>query len=71
MTQSELSLRLGVSRLTVSGLLQEKRGLTTDLAVRLGNLTGTTAESWLRMQGSLDLWRACRLTGNRPARNGR
>jgi addiction module HigA family antidote len=71
MTQSELSLRLGVSRLTVSGLLQEKRGLTSDLAVRLGKLTGTTAESWLRMQGALDLWCACRPTGNRPARNGR
>jgi len=71
MTYTELSHRLGVSRLTVSGLLQEKRGLATDLADRLGKLTGTTPESWPRMQGALHLWRACRPTGNRPARNGR
>jgi addiction module HigA family antidote len=71
MTHTELSHRLGVSRLTVSGLLQEKYGLTPDLAIRLGKLTGTTPESWLRMQEALDLWSACRLTGNRPTRNGR
>ena len=55
-TQTELASRLGVSRLTVSELLNEKRGLSADLAIRLGRLTGTTPESWLRMQESLDLW---------------
>jgi addiction module HigA family antidote len=56
MTQIELSRRLAVSRLTVSELLHEKRGLSVDLAIRLGKLTGTTPESWLRMQEALDLW---------------
>lgn len=56
MTQSELSRRLAVSRLTVSELLHEKRSLSVDLAIRLGKLTGTTPESWLRMQEALDLW---------------
>lgn len=55
MTQTELTRRLVVSRLTVSELLAEKRGLSADLAVRLGKLTGTTPESWLRMQEALDL----------------
>lgn len=27
-----------------------------DLAIRISKLTGTTLESWLRMQESLDLW---------------
>jgi antitoxin HigA-1 len=56
MTQTELARRLDVSRLTVSELLHEKRSLSADLAIRLGRLTGTTPESWLRMQEALDLW---------------
>jgi addiction module HigA family antidote len=56
MTQTELAKRLGVSRLTVSEILLEKRGLSAEMAVRLGRLLNTTAESWLRMQEALDLW---------------
>ena len=56
MTQTELARRLGVSRLSVSELLLEKRALSPDMAIRVGRLTSTTPESWLRMQEALDLW---------------
>lgn len=56
LTQTELAVRLGVFRLTVSELLREKRRLSPDLAIRLGSLTNTTPESWLRMQEACDLW---------------
>ena len=56
MTQGELAKRLGVSRLSVSELLHEKRALSADMAVRLARLTNTTPESWLRMQAAVDLW---------------
>jgi addiction module HigA family antidote len=56
MTQTEFAKRLGVSRLSVSELLLEKRGLSPDMAVRIGKLTKTTPESWLRMQEAVDLW---------------
>ncbi len=56
MSQTEFAKRLGVSRVTVSELLLEKRGLTADMAARIAKLLGTTPESWLRMQGTLDLW---------------
>lgn len=56
MTQTEFAKRLFVSRLTVSELLHEKRGLSPELAARIARLTNTTAESWLRMQEALDLW---------------
>jgi addiction module HigA family antidote len=55
-TQKEFADRLGVSRLTVSELLHEKRGLTPDMAMRLGKLLGNGPEIWLRMQQTLDLW---------------
>ncbi|MGH8468263.1 MAG: HigA family addiction module antitoxin [Gammaproteobacteria bacterium] len=50
MTRTELARRLGVSRLTVSELLLEKRGLSPEIAVRIGRLINTSPESWLRMQ---------------------
>jgi addiction module HigA family antidote len=56
MTQTEIAKRLGVSRLSVSELLLEKRALSPDMAIRVGRLTNTTPESWLRMQEALDLW---------------
>ncbi len=56
MTQAEFAKRLGVSRLTVSELLLEKRAMTADMAIRVGKLTNTTPESWLRMQEAVDLW---------------
>lgn len=58
MTQIKLAKRLGVSRLTVSELLLEKRGLSAEMAVRVAALLGTTPESWLRMQEAVDLWEA-------------
>ena len=56
MSQTEFAKRLGVSRLSVSELLLEKRGLSPDMAIRIGKLTNTTPESWLRMQEALNLW---------------
>ena len=60
MTQAAFAKRLGVSRLSVSELLLEKRALSADMAVRVGKLTNTTPESWLRMQEALDLWALAR-----------
>ena len=56
--QSRFAELLGVSRLTVSQLLHEHRGLSPDMAMRLEKLLGTSAESWLRMQEAVELWEA-------------
>ena len=48
--------RLGVSRLTVSEVLLEKRSVTPDMAIRLGKLLGNGPEIWLRMQQAVDVW---------------
>lgn len=56
MTQTELAQRLGVSRLSVSELLHEKRALSPEMAARIAKLLRTTPESWLRMQSAVDLW---------------
>ena len=56
MTQGEFAERLGISRLSVSQLLHEKRSMTPEMAARVGRLLNTTPESWLRMQEAVDLW---------------
>ena len=56
LTQAEFAQRLGVSRLSVSDLLHEKRAMTPEMAARVAKLLNTTPESWLRMQEAVDLW---------------
>lgn len=56
MSQKAFADRLGVSRLTVSEVIHEKRPVTPDMAMRLGRLLGNGPEVWLRMQQTLDLW---------------
>ena len=57
-SQGQLATRMGVSRLTVSELVHEKRGLSAEIAVRLAMVLRTTPETWLRMQQAVDLWEA-------------
>jgi addiction module HigA family antidote len=57
-TQAQLAHHLGVSRLSVSDILHEKRGVTAEMALRISEAIGGTPESWLRMQEALDLWKA-------------
>ena len=56
MTQTDFARRLGVSRLTVSDLLLEKRALSPEMAARIAKLLRATPEIWLRMQAARDLW---------------
>lgn len=67
-TQGEFAKRLGVSRLTVSELLREKRAVSPDMALRLARLLNTTPESWLNMQQAVDLWEMGRTHTSRYAR---
>ena len=56
LTQAQFAERMGVSRLTVSEILHEKRGVSAEMAVRIAKVLRTTPETWLRMQEARDLW---------------
>lgn len=56
MSQTELARLIGVSRLSVSELLHEKRAMSPEMAVRIATLLRTSPESWLRMQEVVSLW---------------
>jgi len=60
MSQTELAELIQVSYPRVNELINGKRGVTPDTALRLGRLLGTTAEFWLNGQQNWDLWHALR-----------
>jgi len=51
---------LGVSRQSLSELVNERTGVSVDMAIRLTKAFGSTPETWLGLQMAYDLWRARR-----------
>lgn len=49
---------LGVSRKTLSAILNGRAGISPEMAVRLSIAFDTSAESWLNQQTQFDLWNA-------------
>jgi len=49
---------LGVSRKTLSAILNGRAGISPEMAVRLSIAFGASAESWLNQQTQYDLWLA-------------
>lgn len=61
LTVTEAAKQLGISRVTLSRLINGKTGITADMALRLHLWLGEhspSAGSWLRHQASYDLWQA-------------
>jgi addiction module HigA family antidote len=59
-TISELSKILGISRKTLSKIINERGSVTPDMALRLSRAFNTTPELWLNLQQNYDLWHASR-----------
>lgn len=47
---------LGISRKTLSNILNGHAGISPEMAVRLSIAFNTTSESWLNLQLQYDLW---------------
>ena len=58
LTVTEAAKALGVSRKTLSSILNGRGGISPEMAVRLSLAFDTTAESWLNQQIQFDLWHA-------------
>ena len=55
LTITEAARALDVTRNTLSELVNERRGVSPEMAVRLAKVFGGSAETWLRMQAAYDL----------------
>ncbi len=58
LTISDIAKDLGVSRKTISKIVNEKGAITPDMALRLAKAFNTSPELWLNMQAKYDLWLA-------------
>ena len=57
-TVTDAAANLGVSRATLSRVVTGSSGISPDLAYRLGDAFGTSAEIWAGMQMQYDLYQA-------------
>jgi addiction module HigA family antidote len=54
---------LGVSRQALDSVLNERAGISPEMAIRLSKAFGSTAETWLQMQLNYDLAQARKTEG--------
>jgi len=54
---TEAANALGVTRKTLSALLNGRSGISPEMALRLSKVFGRTPEGWLRLQLQFDLWK--------------
>lgn len=55
---TQAAAQLGVTRAYLSRILHGHAGISADMALRLSDLLGTSAELWLGMQSAYSLWQA-------------
>lgn len=55
---SSAALHLGVTRATLSRILNGNAGISAEMALSLSEALGTSPELWIGMQSQYDLWRA-------------
>ncbi|MDR3134509.1 MAG: HigA family addiction module antidote protein [Deltaproteobacteria bacterium] len=58
LTVTELSARVGVSRNTISSIINKRSGVSADMALRLSQAFRTLPDMWLKLQLSFDLFEA-------------
>lgn len=58
MSVTSLADHLGVSRVTLSRLLNQGAGVSAEMALKLSEAFGTSPDFWLNMQIRFDLWQA-------------
>ena len=57
LTQAKLSEDLNVGIKTLSELYNEKRGITSLMALKLSEYFGTTPQFWMNLQSAYDLYK--------------
>ncbi len=54
-TVTAFAQRIGVTRVTLSNVVNGKNGVSSDMALRLAAALGGSPESWLHLQAAYDL----------------
>ena len=57
-SQTDFAQRLGISFVRLNEIINGRRGMTPDTALRLEKVLGMSADFWLGLQLDWDLWNA-------------
>ena len=57
-TIKDMAELLGISRKTLSKIINERGSISPDMALRLSRAFDTTPDLWLNLQKNYDLWHA-------------
>ena len=55
---TDAAAALGVTRVSLSRVVNGKAGVSAEMAVRLGKWLGTGPDVWINMQAQYELWKA-------------
>lgn len=58
LTITEVAKGLGIARANLSAIVNERAGISPELAVKLSEAFGNTAQFWVNLQKSYELWHA-------------
>jgi antitoxin HigA-1 len=58
LTIKEIALGLGITPKTLSNILNEHQGISSDMAIRLSEAFGSKPDFWLKLQRDYELWYA-------------
>jgi len=70
-TNKEIAEGLGITPKTLSNILNEHQGISSEMAIRLSRAFGSKPEFWLKLQLDYDLWKAQNTIGNIKVRHFR
>ena len=56
LTISAAAARLGITRTTLSRLLNQHAGVSPEMALRLSKLLNTSIDLWINLQSQYDIW---------------
>jgi len=57
-SNTQLATAIGVSRKAISAIVNERKSITPQMALRLSRALDTSPDVWLNLQKTYDLWRA-------------
>jgi addiction module HigA family antidote len=58
LTVTEVAAGLGMTRPNLSAVVNERAGISPELAVKLSEAFGNTAQFWINLQNNYELWHA-------------
>ncbi|GAA4419158.1 HigA family addiction module antitoxin [Nibrella viscosa] len=58
LTVTEVAKGIGIARANLSAVVNERAGISPELAVKLSEAFGNTAQFWMNLQKNYELWHA-------------